>query len=133
MIITGTLLKPDSTPWARQSVRITSVLTAGSILRTADAEFKTDDAGHYSVTVPVGLYRVSALTSDRGYVDIGMITVAPNVSPATLNELIMVQQTTAPRDPLVDQIQQMISDFEAGAPANEPETDFLALYLLARG
>lgn len=133
MIIAGTLLDPDSSPSVGQSVRLTSVQTAGSVLRTADAEFKTDSAGAYSVEVPVGLYRVSVLTGARGYVDIGMITVTPDAPAASLNQLIMVQQTVVPRDPLVDQIQQMISDFEAGVPSAEPETDFLALYLLARG
>lgn len=110
MIVSGILLAPDATPWRNQSVRITSVLTSASVLKSADAQFVTAADGAYNVEVPNGNYRVSVAVPGRGYVDIGQISVGVDTVDSTINDLLLAQATTVPRDPLLDQILQAIAD-----------------------
>lgn len=115
MIISGILLTPDNQPWRNQDVRITSVLTSPSVLQSTEGDLRTDANGAYSVTIPNGKYRVSVLSpkSGRGYVDIGIVTIDQDTPDATLNDLIMAQAAAVPRDPLINEILQIIADFEA--------------------
>lgn len=115
MVISGILLTPDNQPWRNQDVRITSVLTSPSVLQSTEGDLRTDANGAYTVTVPNGKYRISVLSpkSGRGYVDIGILTVDEDTPDATLNQLMMAQATVVPRDPLINEMLQIIADFEA--------------------
>lgn len=110
MIVSGILYAPDGTPYANQAVRLTANLTSASVLKTATSDFFTTETGYYSVDVPNGKYRVSISRPSIGYVDIGIITIQAGTPESTINDLMMIEQTVSPRDPLLDQILQAIAD-----------------------
>lgn len=103
MILHGTLLNPIGAPYANASVRLVSVQASPQVLPSVFSSFTTDAAGAYSFDCPIGRYRVqvSGLLGQR---DIGTITITSTTTFDNINDLLMLEATTIPRDPLLDQM-----------------------------
>lgn len=104
MILSGILLTPTGEPYSKSSVRITANNTNQDVLMFVQKDFKTDELGAYAVDVPNGWYRVSIYVTDyRGYTSIGNIEITGDTTQTTINELLMIGQTSH-SDPLVAQV-----------------------------
>lgn len=104
MLLQGTLLTPVGQPMVNSAVRLVSAQTSGNVLASIAALFITDADGAYSFDCPIGRYRVQA-TGLQGLRDIGMITITAETTLDSINDLLMVESTVAPRDPLLVQIE----------------------------
>lgn len=104
MLLQGTLLTPVGQPMVNSAVRLVSAQTSGNVLASIAALFITDAYGAYSFDCPIGRYRVQA-TGLQGLRDIGMITITAETTLDSINDLLMVEATVAPRDPLLVQIE----------------------------
>jgi hypothetical protein len=99
---------------ANASVRLIAIQTSEQVLETVSASFETDEAGAYSFDCPYGHYSVR-VSGTRSVREIGKITVSAETTLDTVNELIMVEATIPPRDPLLAQIEAAASSAQESA------------------
>ena len=123
MILSGILLTPNGLPMANASVRLIAIQTSEQVLETVSASFSTDETGAYSFDCPYGHYSVT-VSGIRSVREIGRITVTPQTTLDNVNELIMVEATTPPRDPLLAQIEAAAAS--ALSSENAAETSALS-------
>ena len=116
MILHGTLLNPVGTPYANASVRLVAVSTSSQVLQSVYSTFKTSGSGAYSFDCPVGRYRVQ-VSGLLGVRDIGIIAVNSTTTFDNINDLLMLESTTVPRDPLLDQIMAVAGEAADSAQA----------------
>jgi hypothetical protein len=114
MILHGTLLNPLGAPYANSSVRLVSVQTSPQVLASAFSSFTTDEDGEYSFDCPIGRYRVQ-IAGLLGVRDIGIITVTSTTTFDNINDLLILEATTIPRDPLLDQMMVVAGEAQASA------------------
>lgn len=114
MLLQGILLTPVGQPMVSSAVRLVAVQTSPSVLGSIAALFITDEDGAYSFDCPIGRYRVQA-TGLLGLRDIGMITITAETTLDSINDLLMVEQTVAPRDPLLAEIEAAAASALASA------------------
>lgn len=116
MIIAGTLLTPTGDPMVGARLRLTASNTSSDVLKFTSEEFTTDESGNYSIDVPHGRYHVERYDDRfRSYLSIGAITVSNSTQLADLTSLLMVEQSTAPRDPLLDVVEELVSSAQQAA------------------
>lgn len=125
MIISGKLLTPTGEPLAGARLRLTATATFPEVLKFSAQEVVVDQLGEYSIDVPVGRYRVDIWEkSSRGFVNIGIIEVGSETAASDINTLLMVNQTSIPRDPLLGVIEGLVeSAQEAAESAQEAASD----------
>jgi hypothetical protein len=104
MLLQGILLTPVGQPMVNSAVRLVAAQTSPSVLGSIAALFITDEDGAYSFDCPIGRYRVQA-TGLLGLRDIGMITITAETTLDSINDLLMLEATVAPRDPLLAEIE----------------------------
>lgn len=114
MILHGTLLNPVGAPYANASVQLISVQTSSQVLQSVYSSFKTSGSGAYSFNCPIGRYRVQ-VSGLLGFRDIGIITVTSTTILDNINDLLMLEATTVPRDPLLDQIMVVAAQAQGSA------------------
>lgn len=116
MLIAGTLLTPTGDPMVGAKLRLTASNTSSDVLKFTSKEFTTDESGNYSIDVPHGRYHVERYDDKfRSYLSIGVITVSNSTQLADLTSLLMVEQSTAPRDPLLDVVEGFVSSAQQAA------------------
>lgn len=109
MIISGKLLTPTGEPLSGSTIRLTATTNSQSMLKSSSTEFTTDTLGEYSIDVPIGRYHVEQHDRlNRAYRSIGVLTIAADTTVADLATLLMVEQTTTPRDPLLQEIETKV-------------------------
>lgn len=116
MLIAGTLLTPTGDTMVGAKLRLTASNTSSDVLKFTSKEFTTDESGNYSIDVPHGRYHVERYDDKfRSYLSIGVITVSNSTQLADLTSLLMVEQSTAPRDPLLDVVEGFVSSAQQAA------------------
>lgn len=116
MIISGKLLTPTGEPLAGARLRLTATATFPEVLKFSAQEVVVDQLGEYSIDVPVGRYRVDIWEkSSRGFVNIGIIEVGSETTASDINTLLMVNQTSIPRDPLLGVIEGLVESAQEAA------------------
>lgn len=116
MLIAGTLLTPTGDPMVGAKLRLTASNTSSDVLKFTSKEFTTDESGNYSIDVPHGRYHVERYDDKfRSYLSVGVITVSNSTQLADLTSLLMVEQSTAPRDPLLDVVEGFVSSAQQAA------------------
>ncbi len=116
MFIAGTLLTPTGDPMVGAKLRLTASNTSSDVLKFTSKEFTTDESGNYSIDVPHGRYHVERYDDKfRSYLSVGVITVSNSTQLADLTSLLMVEQSTAPRDPLLDVVEGFASSAQQAA------------------
>lgn len=114
MLIAGTLLTPTGDPMVGAKLRLTASNTSSDVLKFTSKEFTTDESGNYSIDVPHGRYHVERYDDKfRSYLSIGVITVSNSTQLADLTSLLMVEQTSAPRDQLLVEIEAKVANIES--------------------
>ena len=114
MIISGTLLTPTGEPMSEVRLRLTATTNSPSVLKGVSQEFVTDESGNYSIDVPIGRYHVEqADRSSRSYRSIGVLNVSTDTQVSDLPTLLMIGQTTAPRDPLLQIIEDKVASVDS--------------------
>jgi hypothetical protein len=116
MLLQGILLTPVGQPMVNSAVRLVAAQTSPNVLGSIAALFITDEDGAYSFDCPIGRYRVQA-TGLMGLRDIGMITITAETTLDSINDLLMLEATVAPRDPLLAQIEAAASSAMDSAEA----------------
>lgn len=110
MLIAGTLLTPTGDPMVGAKLRLTASNTSSDVLKFTSKEFTTDESGNYSIDVPHGRYHVERYDDKfRSYLSIGVITISHDTQLSDLTSLLMVEQSTAPRDPLLNVVEELVS------------------------
>ena len=116
MIISGKLLTPTGEPLAGARLRLTATATFPEVLKFSTQEVVVDPLGEYSIDVPVGRYRVDIWEkSSRGFVNVGIIEVSSETTASDINTLLMVNQTSIPRDPLLGVIEGLVESAQEAA------------------
>lgn len=116
MIISGKLLTPTGEPLAGARLRLTATATFPEVLKFSTQEVVVDPLGEYSIDVPVGRYRVDVWEkSSRGFVNVGIIEVGSETTASDINTLLMVNQTSIPRDPLLGVIEGLVESAQEAA------------------
>ena len=116
MIISGKLLTPTGEPLAGARLRLTATATFPEVLKFSTQEVVVDQLGEYSIDVPVGRYRVDVWEkSSRGFVNVGIIEVSSSTTASDINTLLMVNQTSIPRDPLLGVIEGLVESAQEAA------------------
>lgn len=116
MIISGKLLTPTGEPLAGARLRLTATATFPEVLKFSTQEVVVDQLGEYSIDVPVGRYRVDIWEkSSRGFVNVGIIEVSSSTTASDINTLLMVNQTSIPRDPLLGVIEGLVESAQEAA------------------
>lgn len=116
MIISGKLLTPTGEPLAGTRLRLTATATFPEVLKFSTQEVVVDQIGEYSIDVPVGRYRIDVWEkSSRGFVNIGIIEVSSSTTASDINTLLMVNQTSIPRDPLLGVIEGLVESAQESA------------------
>ena len=116
MIISGKLLTPTGEPLAGARLRLTATATFPEVLKFSAQEVVVDQLGEYSIDVPVGRYRVDIWEkSSRGFVNVGIIEVSSSTTASDINTLLMVNQTSIPRDPLLGVIEGLVESAQEAA------------------
>ena len=116
MIISGKLLTPTGEPLAGARLRLTATATFPEVLKFSAQEVVVDQLGEYSIDVPVGRYRVDIWEkSSRGFVNVGIIEVSSETTASDINTLLMVNQTSIPRDPLLGVIEGLVESAQEAA------------------
>lgn len=116
MIISGKLLTPTGEPLAGARLRLTATATFPEVLKFSTQEVVVDPLGEYSIDVPVGRYRVDIWEkSSRGFVNVGIIEVGSETTASDINTLLMVNQTSIPRDPLLGVIEGLVESAQEAA------------------
>lgn len=116
MLIAGTLLTPTGDPMVGAKLRLTASNTSSDVLKFTSKEFTTDESGNYSIDVPHGRYHVERYDDKfRSYLSVGVITVSNSTQLADLTSLLMVEQSTAPRDPLLDVVEGFVFSAQQAA------------------
>lgn len=92
-------------------LRLTATTNSPSVLKGVSQEFVTDESGNYSINVPIGRYHVEQ--ADRSsYRSIGVLNVSTDTQVSDLPTLLMIEQTTAPRDPLLQMIEDKVANID---------------------
>lgn len=113
MIISGKLLTPTGEPFSSSIIRLTATTNSQSMLKTSSEEFTTDSNGEYSIDVPVGRYHVEQYDRpNRAYRSIGVLNVSADTELSDLSTLLMVEQTTVPRDPILQEIEARVAGID---------------------
>ncbi|QDP50344.1 MAG: putative tail fiber protein [Prokaryotic dsDNA virus sp.] len=113
MIISGQLLTPIGEPLSGVRIRLTAVNTSAQVFKFTSDEFTTDEDGNYSVDVPVGRYTVEHYdVENRGFRNIGTLTVRADTQLDDLTSLLLVEATTTPRDPLLQMIEDKVANID---------------------
>lgn len=116
MIISGRLLTPVGEPQSGVTIRLTATTNSPSMLKASSTEFTTDAVGEYNIDVPVGRYHVEQYDRlNRNYRSIGVLNITASTEVADLATLLMVEQTEAPRDPILSTIEQMVVQAQSAA------------------
>ena len=116
MLIAGTLLTPTGDPMVGAKLRLTASNTSSDVLKFTSKEFTTDESGNYSIDVPHGRYHVERYDDKfRSYLSIGVITISHDTQLNDLTSLLMVEQSTAPRDPLLNVVEELVSSAQQAA------------------
>lgn len=118
MLLSGTLLTPTGQPMRLSVIKLVARETSLDVLMSVGAEFKTDSEGGYEVDCPIGRYQVVVYTGSS-YGLIGGITINSDTTPTSINELLILEQTAIPDNPILVEIQQAVSDAEAAAESAE--------------
>lgn len=113
MIISGKLLTPTGQPQTGITIRLTATTNSQSMLKSSSTEFTTDTLGEYSIDVPVGRYHVEQHDRlNRAYKSIGVLNISADTTIADLSTLLMVEQTTLPRDPILQEIELRVAGID---------------------
>lgn len=116
MIISGKLLTPTGEPLAGARLRLTATATFPEVLKFSTQEVVANPLGGYSFDIPVGQYSVDLWEkSSRGFVNIGIIEVSSETTASDINTLLMVNQTSIPRDPLLGAIEGLVESAQEAA------------------
>lgn len=116
MIISGQLLTPIGEPLSGVRIRLTAVNNSAQVFKFTSDEFTTDEAGNYSVDVPVGRYTAEHYdVENRGFRNIGTLTVNADTQLDDLTSLLLVENTSSHRDPLINSIEQLVLTAQTAA------------------
>jgi hypothetical protein len=116
MIVSGTLLTPAGEPQAGARIKLTAIVNSPSVLKFTSQEFVIDEQGQYSVDIPNGRYQVEFWEKNgRGFKEIGVLTISNDTQISDLPSLLMVEQTQAPRDVLVNTIESLVATAQEAA------------------
>jgi lysophospholipase L1-like esterase len=116
MIVSGTLLTPTGEPQAGARIKLTAIVNSPSVLKFTSQEFVIDEQGQYSVDIPNGRYQVEFWEKNgRGFKEIGVLTISNDTQISDLPSLLMIEQTQAPRDVLVNTIESLVATAQEAA------------------